>query len=579
MPGRTYMMTIVLSDDCVYSHSLFLPKKFMSKRTHVQRSLFRGVEKRVFGPPGSGKTTRLAQLVTVALKHYAPDQIVIASFTRAAARRLLQCDLPVPKERIGTLHALCYRAMGCPELAATHMDEWAEEYPWLAFETTRSLDDPDIPASVLGDSPGLPAFRKLQVVRAKMQKPDIDSQEGVLQVCWEEWKDQNDYVDFTDLIEHALADVEMFDNLYVGFFDEAQDFTPLELALVREMGKNMDYIVLAGDDDQNIYSFKGASPDSFLDPPIADEHKEILSRSFRLPAKVKNFTTRWIKCLSRREPKEFTPRMKDGLPVEGEVRYLYPANPAAIRMDVEQYLTENKSVMFLASCSYMLRSYQKALREAGIAYYNPYRPLRGDWNPLRSTAKLLVALCDVPADKMWSQGGFAIWAKQLGAGKDKVIRRGMKVKLAKLTDDGQGECEMTMEKIMEYFNEAAIPAFDTAWSAGPVELAEWYRAHTTKRTHQALEYPLAILRRRGTKGLKRAEIIMGTIHSVKGGEADVVYVLSDLSRQGHQSMYSQQGRDAVIRQFYVGMTRASETLVVCAATCSYSVPLGVGRVN
>jgi superfamily I DNA/RNA helicase len=57
---------------------------------------------------------------------------------------------------------------------------------------------------------------------------------------------------------------------------------------------------------------------------------------------------------------------------------------------------------------------------------------------------------------------------------------------------------------------------------------------------------------------------VGTIHSVKGGEADVVYLFPDLSQAG-AAQYASMGtaRDAVIRQFYVGATRAREKLYVC----------------
>ena len=59
-------------------------------------------------------------------------------------------------------------------------------------------------------------------------------------------------------------------------------------------------------------------------------------------------------------------------------------------------------------------------------------------------------------------------------------------------------------------------------------------------------------------------VVVGTIHSVKGGEADVVYLFPDLSRAG-DAQYRVTGapRDSVIRVFYVGATRARETLYIC----------------
>jgi superfamily I DNA/RNA helicase len=56
----------------------------------------------------------------------------------------------------------------------------------------------------------------------------------------------------------------------------------------------------------------------------------------------------------------------------------------------------------------------------------------------------------------------------------------------------------------------------------------------------------------------------GTIHSVKGGEADAVFLFPDLSRSGDLA-YRRYGadRDSVIRLFYVGMTRARKSLYLC----------------
>jgi superfamily I DNA/RNA helicase len=67
-------------------------------------------------------------------------------------------------------------------------------------------------------------------------------------------------------------------------------------------------------------------------------------------------------------------------------------------------------------------------------------------------------------------------------------------------------------------------------------------------------------------------VIVGTIHSVKGGEADVVFLFPDLSPAGDSAyqLYGPQ-RDAVIRLFYVGMTRARQTLYICQRESSMAV--------
>ena len=60
----------------------------------------------------------------------------------------------------------------------------------------------------------------------------------------------------------------------------------MQLNLVRKWGDRAEYFIIAGDDDQTIYTFTGATPDAFLDPDIPDDHKIILKQSYRVPRAV-----------------------------------------------------------------------------------------------------------------------------------------------------------------------------------------------------------------------------------------------------------------------------------------------------
>ena len=66
-------------------------------------------------------------------------------------------------------------------------------------------------------------------------------------------------------------------------------------------------------------------------------------------------------------------------------------------------------------------------------------------------------------------------------------------------------------------------------------------------------------------------IIVGTIHSVKGGEADDVVLFPDLSPAGYSEYMSTENRDRILRLFYVGMTRARDRLVLCERSAPRAV--------
>jgi superfamily I DNA/RNA helicase len=66
------------------------------------------------------------------------------------------------------------------------------------------------------------------------------------------------------------------------------------------------------------------------------------------------------------------------------------------------------------------------------------------------------------------------------------------------------------------------------------------------------------LLRRGTRLMDKPQIKLSTIHAAKGGEADHVLLLTDLSAKSAQEYQS--NPDDINRLLYVGLTRTRKSL-------------------
>ena len=159
----------------------------------------------------------------------------------------------------------------------------------------------------------------------------------------------------------------------------------------------------------------------------------------------------------------------------------------------------------------------------------------------------------------WTNGDLAQWAEVLQA--RGILRHGVKSKL-KNADLGK---PATMARLDEIFEPAAFDSLMAAWEGDYRGLLDWWRARVTSDLAERVKYPADIAARRGPSALlETPKVVVGTIHSVKGGQADVVYLFPDLS-QAADAQYGRGGvdRDSVVRLFYVGATRAYEQLHVC----------------
>lgn len=550
-------------------------------------------ELRVVGPPGCGKTSYVArQVKEVAIPKYGSGRVVLCSLTKAAAAEIVGRDTGVPPENVGTLHAHAFRALERPNLAETaeNLKAWNE---WCGVAAYR-MDPSRVAADEVHEDAGATAsyeggdlLAQAGVLRQRMTPEAMWPQHlAAFMAKWREFKDGRDLVDFTDMIEKCVEEVEFHPaNPEVIMADEAQDMSTLEMKLLRKWGAHATSLVLVGDPDQSLYTWRGADPHSVFgtDP----EGVIVRSQGFRVPEAVRAWAHDWIAQIPDRLPVDYLPRHEDpsdlGSPVAiGSLEsrpYTWKAPDGLVDEAIsEAYGSSPRTVMILTSCSYMLAPIISRLRSLGVPFHNPYRRKAYSWNPLAGATRggrehrVLSYLRPQPTAwgddaRLWTWDEVERWLDPIKS-QGNLVRGAKSLVKSKVAPDRFGESRAQDQA--PYADVMRLLADDEARQRVFEGDVDWWHERLNARDHDSQAYPIKVLREHGAAAIRQEpRIIVGTIHSVKGGEAEVVFVCPDLSAAGYWDGYKAgvetEPYASIIRLFYVAATRARQDLRLCAS--------------
>lgn len=230
---------------------------------------------------------------------YHPSQVSFISFTKSAvqearsriAQRFTSYNLEKDFKWFRTLHSMCCLKLGIRRfevLSTQELIEFGRKYGWeitnIGLEATLHGVRSSTPHDLVLHSYNLARVKKTKVSN-EMMAIDCDvSIENAKQLImnYEEFKNRQGKFDFTDMLTEAVGSGPI--GAKIVMVDEAQDLTPLQLDLVREFSGGADYLYIAGDDDQAIYTFQGADEYGFLNFPCNEEI--VLERSHRVPEEI-----------------------------------------------------------------------------------------------------------------------------------------------------------------------------------------------------------------------------------------------------------------------------------------------------
>ena len=540
------------------------------------------------GPPGCGKTSALASTwIPRAVELFGPQAVAVCSLTKTAAHEIASRNIGLDPENVGTLHALCYRALDRPAMVVQHISEWNEvapaKYQLATGSVELALDNPE--DRNRHERTGDELLESVDLLRHRCEAFwDWPAEEQDFHMVWTAWKRQKGYLDFTDLIEQAVELTSSpRSNPNALIVDEAQDLSTLERQLVMHWSQSCDMLILAGDGDQSIYTWRGADAAAFAaNDGIPEENQRELTQSYRVPGAVVEYAQQWIaQHVGPRHPVAYKPRKDpDGNVVVGAlVNAPHMTLRGGIRPlvdDIEEQIASGKNTMVLATCSYMLRGLTSELRRRGMPFFNPFRVANGAWNPMRGGVDRLGAFMrPQKSDRLWTWGELQQWTDYLRAD-PAIFRRGAKALIKRRLKNLSVEAltqPTNRSEIRVVFTDEGLETILDLLGQEPIHAADWFMSNVLPRHKPLFAYASEIIRKRGVEALlETPKIVVGTVHSVKGGAADVVYLAPDISKTG-AGQWDRGGLEAdeLIRVFYVGMTRARESLILLGGTSRDSI--------
>jgi DNA helicase-2/ATP-dependent DNA helicase PcrA len=491
---------------------------------------------KVFGPPGTGKTTFLLSTVEQELAKGIPsNQIGYFSFTRKAANEARDraiIKFPVLNERTDfpyfrTLHSLAFRQLNISSKDMMQAENFGEFAKKAGIQVSVSREDEDI--CVSADNPILNEINLARITGTDLRTHYNRSNNlriewfhlEYVQRVYNQYKQDNLLLDFTDLLERIVEEPFRLPVLETVIIDEAQDLSRLQWKVVEELAKRCKRVYIAGDDDQALFTWAGADVDSFLS---LNGEVKILDQSFRIPSSVHVLANDVVHRIQNRQPKVWAPR-----DYEGRIYYYN---------DFQDVDVSEGNWLILASTNYMLNDIYPWLKAQGLLFER-----NGNRSISDSITNAVLAWEHLRRGDSISAEQVRLTYKYLGAD---CVARGFR----NLTG-------LDMERRYDLTS--------LTKDHGLLTQEIWHKA-LIKFSEDQREYLIAMLRR-GIKITAKPKIRLSTIHGAKGGEADNVLLLTDLSPKFAKS-YGVDS-DAVNRMFYVGITRAKETLhLVRPANCA-----------
>jgi len=375
---------------------------------------------KIFGPPGTGKTTTLLKYVKNALESgVPPDQIGYFSFTNKAteeaksrmAQSFPQYDVNADFPYFQTLHSLANQVLRTRVNLLTE-DQALEfdrdvliERPMMreGDESSRvvRVKHPILDAASTARSIKQSFADFLQSMPASQRWP-LNKLLGLKYTQWEspfqnnsitrfseyikrfeKYKHSLNVIDYADMLERAIEQSDNLPEFDLLIVDEAQDLTPVQWDMVKILISRSKVTYVAGDDDQAICESFGARASEFV-ALKANQFDIVLDESHRVPPQIHITLQPLVERLNQRFPyrkdKSWKPKISAS---KGMITYIESETKLVEEIMQWSRTRQEKSFLVMFPTNASLKKFSDLLRHRSIDHYAANELIGGEPSNLR----------------------------------------------------------------------------------------------------------------------------------------------------------------------------------------------------